>query len=507
MRCYGAHLRLVASPVLALAVTACKDGGSASETVRKTIGIDGGLITSADGVLTIAIRSDALSDPTEISIQQSDDPPRVHGPAYRVEPDIDLAIAASISYRYDLPRDPDEATIGVILREEFEAGQGRWNPLPVISIDPADELVKSTDARLSMYYALLAGDSGETTATTTGSGDATGSGGSTSSPTSDTSGSTSSASTTAADTTDTTTGSTGDGGTGTGVSYPPECDNLFTGPYTVLHATGMPLFPGGGSEDLAMSGFGTFVGASGSDLLEVDENATASSWATNVPTPILGARYTAGGALLIATFMQGSIQIITEGGVAQLFADGFDTPNGIYPDGDENVWVTDFGADEVIRINRDRSLTTIASGASATEANGILYDDLRRMVFWTTYSDSQLWRASIGQGGTPGAPTMVADLQGTSDGIALDVCGNIYVVDHNNGGSSRLDRVFLDETGTLDGQIEEIAGTDELLSNCANAQFGHGFQTYEQSIYLVGNPGDVYVIDLQIDGHPIAPLQ
>lgn len=495
--------------------SACSDDPAVSEIVRKTIGPDGGVITSADGVLTIALRPDTLAEPTEISIQASEEPPRVAGPTYRVRPDIELPIAATLTYRHELPADPSTVAIGAILRDDFEAGTGRWLALPVVALEEANELVRSTDARLSMFYGLLADGVTEPddTGTTGGSIADTGDGdtettddGSTTGTSTTTDTTTTSTTSTTNDTTDATDSTTDDGGNETGVVvYPPECDSIFMGPYTVVHATGTPLFPGGGSEDLAMTADGTFVGASGTDLLEVDGDASTSVWATGVPTPILGARFTAQGELLIATHTQGSIQVITQGGTAQLFADGFGMPNGLYPDADGNVWIADLTMNEVVRIDANRNRTTIASGVSATQANGILYDDLRNMVFWSTYGDSQLWRASIDGDGMPGTPVMVVDLDGTSDGITLDVCGNVYVVDYNGGGSSRIDRVFLDEAGELDGQVEEIAGTDQLVSNCSNAQFGHGFAAYEDHLFVVGPPGNVYLIDLQIQGHPIAP--
>jgi hypothetical protein len=495
---------------------ACSDDPVESEIVRKVIGPDGGVITSADGVLTIGIRPDTFDEPTEISIQASVEPPPTWSPAYRVRPNVELPISATLTLRHALPPAPSKVAIGAVLREDFEAGAGRWVTLPVTSLDETNELVRTTDTRLSMFYGLvIVADEPDETGTTSADGDTTDgdttdgdtTGGDTTGGDASDDDTTTATSTSSSSTTTTDTGDDTDGSDETGVVvYPPQCENLFMGPFTVLHATGMPLFPGGGSEDLAMTGTGSFVGASGSDLLEVASDTSTSTWATDIPTPILGARFTAQGELLIATHTQGSIQLITAGGSAQLFADGFGMPNGLYPDADGNVWVTDFSANEVVRIDSARNRTTIASGAAATQPNGIVYDDVRGMLFWSTYTASELWRAPIDGVGTPGTPVMVVDLAGTSDGITLDVCGNIYVVDHNEGGSSRVDRVFLDEDGDLDGAVQEIAGMSQLVSNCANAQFGYGFGAYEQSLFVVGPPGDVYAIDLQIDGHLIAPL-
>ena len=79
---------------------------------------------------------------------------------------------------------------------------------------------------------------------------------------------------------------------------------------------------------------------------------------------------------------------------------------------------------------------------------------LRGMAFFVRYDQSQLWRISISGSGMPiGQPTMVADLTGFSDGITLDVCGNLYVVDQGGvdgpSGTSRIDRVFMTDGGDL----------------------------------------------------------
>jgi sugar lactone lactonase YvrE len=486
---------------------ACSSEPVESEVVRKTIGPDGGIITSADGVLTLGIRPSTFEEPTEVSIGQSNEPPPAWGPAYRVEPNLELSIAATVTYQHTLPQDAHTVALGAISQEDFEAGLGDWVSLPVVGIDERNEIVRATDMRLSRFYTLLAegGEEHEDTGTTGGDEgiDVTSGGGSDGSDGSDDGTTTGSSTTTTSASTSTTGDDTDDDFE---VTYPPECESLFMGPFSVLHATGMPLFPEGGSEDLAMTGTGTFVGLSGTDLLEVDNQANTSLWASGAPAPVLGARFNAQGALLLATYTQGTIHVMTRGGAAQVFADGFGTPNGLYPDAVGNVWVTDSSMNQVVRIAPNQNRTVIASGSAAAQANGIVYDDLRRMVFWTTYADARLWRASIQAGGMPGEPVLVVELAGNSDGIALDVCGNLYVVDHNGGGSSRVDRVFLDEDAELEGPVQEIAGTDVLWSSCSNAQFGHGFGAYEQNLFVTGPSGNVYLIDVQVDGHPIAPM-
>jgi hypothetical protein len=144
----------LAALTFALVATGCK-GSQLPEEVRKSIGPPGGQISSADGALTLYFPPDALDDFVEVVISRSETPPDAFSDAYRVQPDIDLSVALEVTHRGELPPNPDLATMGAITRADFDAGQGRWRPLPRIEFDPGNELVTSTDTELSMFYALL----------------------------------------------------------------------------------------------------------------------------------------------------------------------------------------------------------------------------------------------------------------------------------------------------------------------------------------------------------------
>jgi len=274
--------------------------------------------------------------------------------------------------------------------------------------------------------------------------------------------------------------------------------------YTIILATGMPVFPGGGSEDLAMAGDGTFAGRSGSELVLFDvAGQMGSTYATGFFDVTLGTKFRADGDLLTAVGVLGQILRVTSTGDVSVWVQDLAFPNGIWPDADGNVWVTEFMGNRVIRINGDMTTDVVAEGASAEFANGIVFDPLRSQVFWSKYGAAELWRAPIGGDGTPGAAVMVADLAGYSDGIALDMCGNVYVVDENMGMGSRLDRVFLDGNAEL-VMVEEIADATELLAPVSNPNFGFGTGMYDTWLYLVGDPGFVYLVDVGVAGEPIA---
>ena len=438
----GAVVLSATLPVFA--ASGCKGDDGGSENVCVVIGAQGGLVTSADDVLSIALRPGALAEDTEICVRASEEPPPVFGPAYRVSPNVPLELASTVTYRHALPSDTSGVTIGRVDREEFEAGEGRWIPLPVLTVDVEDQIVKSSDTELSLFYALL--DEGGV-ASTTSTDDGTAEQSTTAVETSTSSDPTTSSS----DETTTTTSasaeeatdpdadasaedpSTSESGTGdTGVVYPPECDDLFMGPYPVVYTSDLVTT---GSEDLAMSGNSNFVIVEENELRVVDQNAAVTDHPLAMPFDdvVLGIRYRADGDLVAAMRDSDELVLIDPQGNVEAFFSPIDLPNGVYPDADGYVWVTSFFGNSVHRIEPDGSDSTLITDL-APQANGIVYDDIRQQVFWTLYEASQLWRAPIADNGTPGAPVMVAELDGWSDGLALDICGNFYVVDQNNGG-------------------------------------------------------------------------
>lgn len=163
-------------------VLGCNEPPGDGELARGVIGPDGGTITSADSVLTIAIFPGALEETVELFIETTNEPPEVFGQAYIVRPTPELLVDATITIRADLPDDPSTVAVGAVDPDAFEAGQGGWEPLPVLRVDQEQQLVVGLDDRISIFYALLDEAPSSTTTssgtTTTSDGDATATGGS-----------------------------------------------------------------------------------------------------------------------------------------------------------------------------------------------------------------------------------------------------------------------------------------------------------------------------------------
>jgi len=139
--------------LLLLAAAGCEQ--ESAEIVRKTIGPAGGLVSSHDEVLSLVFLPGALDREREIVIFPSDEPPLIFGPAYRVKPDIELAVDVQVTYRRVLPSDTDGVAVAAIRLDDYTAERGHWVPLPRLSIHEPSGAVLAADSQLSLYYGML----------------------------------------------------------------------------------------------------------------------------------------------------------------------------------------------------------------------------------------------------------------------------------------------------------------------------------------------------------------
>jgi sugar lactone lactonase YvrE len=215
-----------------------------------------------------------------------------------------------------------------------------------------------------------------------------------------------------------------------------------------------------------------------------------------------GTRYLADGRLLVALPQAGEVVTYDAQGQPGAFLGGLKSPNGIYPDLAGDVWISEFGGSRVLRVGPDLSVTTIVSGAEASSVNGVVHDPQRQLLFYSNYQAGRIQRVAIDEQGEPGAPVAVAAVAGAAlDGLTLDACGNLYAVDQKN---SRLYRVRLDGAGAAVGEPTLLT---EFPSNVANAQFGAGAGFDAHTLYVAGNPGDVYAVALEFPGAATVAVQ
>jgi sugar lactone lactonase YvrE len=286
-------------------------------------------------------------------------------------------------------------------------------------------------------------------------------------------------------------GGGGAGGAGGGAGGGgPDCSVLAPAPIKPAPVTDVLQ----GSEDLAFDGKGHIAAKDGDNIVLVDAMGMTTTLAS-LPGTVYGVRYRSNGDLLAALPQQGKIVQITPGGDVSDFVTGLGGPNGIYPDLDGNVWVTQFGGNKVTRVNPDKTMDDIVTGNDAESANGVVFDKTRSLLFYTNYFAGMVRSVKVPPSG---APAVVATIAGAKlDGLVMDACGNLYVVDQ---GGSMIHRIQLDAAGAPVGEPELLAG---FAKNVANAQFGSGPGFDPMTLYATGTPGSVYAIPLGVPGAPI----
>lgn len=289
--------------------------------------------------------------------------------------------------------------------------------------------------------------------------------------------------------------STDDGGS-TDASAGENCDALRAGPFTP-QSVGRPFQ---GSEDLAFDGKGNIAGKKGNSLILVGPEGTTT--VAQLPGQTYGLRYRSNGDLVAAIPGSGKLVTVSPTGVVTDLLTGLGGPNGVYVDFDSNVWVTEFQGSKVSRLSPDGTRTVFASGpTTAQAANGVVLDAAKKILFYSEYQKGKVNRIASDAPGS--APVTVATIQGAAlDGMVLDACGNVYAVDQ---GSSRIFRVRIDANGNAAAAPELLA---TFPTNVANAQFGAGPGFDPKKLYVTGNPGTIYTLDLGVGGSPVPqPLQ
>lgn len=268
------------------------------------------------------------------------------------------------------------------------------------------------------------------------------------------------------------------------------CASLPTGPLTPL-SLGRRF---DGSEDFAFDGRGGMVGKRGNDLVRVNASGQVTKVVASLPGQTLGLRYQPDGSLIAAMVSANKLVRVGADGRVSDMVTGLNGPNGLFVEPGATLWFTEGGGNAVVRRLPDGTRRAFAAGTAVAEgANGVTVDLSRQRLYYTEYDRGHIHRVDL----TAASPTAVSvwRLPGAGlDGMTLDVCGNLYVVDQKN---ARLYRVRTRPDGSA-------AAAPELLAsfpiNVANPQFGLGDAFSAQTLYVSGNPGTIYAVSVGIAG-------
>ena len=132
-----------------------EQGTPTGAKITQTIGANGGVVTSSDGLLALDFPPGALSEDTEIGIEPiTNEAPLGQGEAYRLTPDgATFAKPVKLTFRY---ADADhQGSSPEALAVAFQNAQGRWRRLDPAAIDEANGTVSAGTTHFTDFSRVL----------------------------------------------------------------------------------------------------------------------------------------------------------------------------------------------------------------------------------------------------------------------------------------------------------------------------------------------------------------
>ncbi len=207
------------------------------------------------------------------------------------------------------------------------------------------------------------------------------------------------------------------------------CAAIDDGPFDLERLTG-PV----AAEDLAFDAEGNVVGSNGTSLFRSPIDGPPAVFAPIAQQA--GLRYLPSGILVVADDVEGDLYLVEPDGTSELLLADLAYPNGIAIDLAGFVYLTEKSAGSVRRIDPFHGDFVYVVSGGIAEPNGITFDpSYRHLYIAGTSGEGIIHRVSIAADGTPGdLEEWVSGVgRGRLDGLAVDVCGNVYVCDYGSG--------------------------------------------------------------------------
>lgn len=267
------------------------------------------------------------------------------------------------------------------------------------------------------------------------------------------------------------------------------------------------------SEELTFDPHGGLVAKKGEALVAVPPIGPTRVISRDpaLATLSLGLRRSPDGAILVtqpaveAGMEARVLRVARDGQVSEFFTAAemppglppFIIPNGLDVDSRGSAWVSDFATSQLFRVSAGHVFTSLVVGPDAESVGGLVYDEVRSQLFYSSTA-GVLRRLSVSAtGAAMGAPLVVATLPGARlDGLTLDACGNLYVLESNASlGRYLLWRVTLDGAGNALGAPATLAQFDDWVSG---VQFGAGNGWDVSSLFVSSIWGKVWRVPVGV---------
>jgi sugar lactone lactonase YvrE len=182
--------------------------------------------------------------------------------------------------------------------------------------------------------------------------------------------------------------------------------------------------------------------------------------------------------------------------------------NGMTPDDDGNLYITDSFAGVVWRVSHHGGTPVVwldlhapGSLAGGIGPNGVKFDKHKRNLHVTINNEGAIVRIPVDRDGQPGTPEVFASTP-TMDDFCFDELGNLYLATQSGMSVLRI---------RPDGKQETIASSADGLQNTAAVLFGRrGKQRLD--LYILsgdfpppaGSHPGVYVLHVGLPGLPVS---
>ncbi len=249
------------------------------------------------------------------------------------------------------------------------------------------------------------------------------------------------------------------------------CHSVSDGPFKLQKMPGVIA-----SEDLAFDGKGYLTGSNNQAIFKSDPQGNSFIFSPNLKFRA-GLAYLPNGWLAVNDNNMGRLVKVDPDGVQYTLLSGLKYPNGIAVDLEGYAYVTEHDANRVLRVHTYDGQYTVLT-EEIMNPNGIAFNTDYSGIFIGTFGGGWVYYLSISPSGQPGQLIQwgdMTDTPGLLDGIAVDVCGNVYVCEY---GATEIFRF------SPDGQerVKVVDATD-LGTYLPNLRFGVGEGWSNTSLY------------------------
>ena len=267
-----------------------------------------------------------------------------------------------------------------------------------------------------------------------------------------------------------------------------DCENLPAGPFSLTTLSG-PI----ASEDLAFDNAGNLIGSNDSAIFKSPYNGAPSAFVPSFEFRA-GLRYTSKGVLVVNDDYTGSLVRVDGDGLKHTILAGLSYPNGMEVDEKGFVYISEHDAARIRRVDPATGEFTILSTGVISSPNGLSFNpDYTALYIGGFSGEGIIYKLPIDAAGNPGELEEWATGVGTGwlDGIAVDICGNVYVCDYEAA------RVYRIAPNGVDRNVI-IEGGDYVYM--PNMQWGSGVGGWDRmKLYIPeGWTHDVFEVDIGV---------